>query len=118
MALAAAENGEDNASCVECGHVYVESRPCSGLAELEMSDGLKATSQRPRQRRSPDEGLKWMNVGGHVLRSSKTAAVQAQIEKWLKNEPEKKIIIFSQFQMVYVFCRPLKLATFRVSVNS
>lgn len=118
MALAAAENGEDNASCVECGHVYVESRPCSGLAELEMSDGLKPTSQRPRQRRSPDEGLKWMNVGGHVLRSSKTAAVQAQIEKWLKNEPEKKIIIFSQFQMVYVFCRPLKLASFRVSVNS
>lgn len=103
MAHAAAENGEDNASCIECGKIYNESRPCSGLAELEMRESSIPTSKRPRQRRRPDEFLKWINAGGKVLRSSKTAAVQAQIEKWLKDEPDKKIIIFSQFHTLYVF---------------
>lgn len=111
MAHAAAENEEDSVSCVECGHVYTECRPCSGLAELEMNDGLIPTSQRPRRRRNPDEGLRWINVGGKVLRSSKIAAAQAQIEKWLKDEPEKKIIIFSQFQALYVICRPLLVSS-------
>lgn len=104
MAHAAAENGENNAACVECGHVYQESRPCSGLAELEIRDSLTPTSERPRQRHDPDDGLKWINVGGSILRSSKTAAVQAQIEKWLEDEPRKKIIIFSQFHTLYVLC--------------
>ena len=106
MAHAAAENGEDNAACVECGHVFKESRPCSGLAELEMRDSLTPTPERPRQRRDPDERLKWIDAGGNILRSSKTAAVQAQIEKWLKDEPEKKIVIFSQFQTLYVIRLP------------
>ena len=109
MDQAAAENGENNASCVECGHTYAESRPCSGLVELDMPDGLISTSQRSRQRCTADEGLKWMSIGGNVLRSSKTAAVQAQIEKWLKKEPGKKIIIFSQFRTLYVFWWPLIL---------
>lgn len=102
MAHAAAENGEDSAACVECGYVYQESRPCSGLAELEIRDSLTPICERPRQRRDPDESLKWINAGGNILRSSKTAAVQAQVEKWLEEEPGKKIVIFSQFQTLYV----------------
>lgn len=102
MAHAAAENGEDSASCIECGHIYAESRPCTGMAELEIRDGLSRTSETPPQRRSRNEDLKWMNAGGRILRSSKTAAVQAQIEKWLKDEPKKKIIVFSQFHALYV----------------
>ncbi|MCJ1469878.1 hypothetical protein MMC07_008522 [Pseudocyphellaria aurata] len=97
MAHAAAEEGEDSASCVECGHIYAESRPCTGLAELEMRDGLFPNSKTPQQGRSPNKNIKWVNAGGRILRSSKTAAVQAQIEKWLEDDPRKKIIVFSQF---------------------
>ncbi|KAL8865939.1 MAG: hypothetical protein Q9174_006598 [Haloplaca sp. 1 TL-2023] len=43
------------------------------------------------------ENLKWISYGGDILSSTKTAAVMNQIEEWQRDEPEKKIIVFSQF---------------------
>ena len=100
LAYEAAAKDQNEVACLVCGHFYAECSPCGGIAELEMSDGLTSISQSRGKRKDPDEDVKWINLGGRILPSSKTAAVQAQLEKWFKDDPEKKIIIFSQFHMM------------------
>lgn len=99
LAYEAAQNDETKATCLECGYVFNESRPCTGVAELDMNDDCHSHAPKSalRPRRDPDGDIKWTTLGGKLLPSSKTAAVQAQIQKWLEAEPDKKIIIFSQF---------------------
>lgn len=98
LAFDAAEMGETQSACLECGHIFASSHPCKGIEELEMRGGSSSSPTRAsRQKKDPDEDMRWINVEGKLLPSSKTAAVQAQIEEWLKEDPEKKIIIFSQF---------------------
>jgi SNF2 family DNA or RNA helicase len=38
-----------------------------------------------------------VTVGGPVLRSAKTRAAEAQIAAWLADDPDAKIIVFTQF---------------------
>lgn len=100
LAYEAAQNEETEAACLECGYIFKESRPCTGVAELDMNDDPHSRAPRsaPRPRRDPDGDTKWINLDGKLLPSAKTAAVQAQIQKWLEAEPDKKVIIFSQFR--------------------
>jgi hypothetical protein len=99
LAYEAAKRDEEQTACLDCGSIYTESRPCDGLKELQMdAEGSGRTS--PRTRKDPEQDLKWINFNGSILPSSKTAAVQAQIELWLTEEPDKKIIVFTQFHML------------------
>ncbi len=99
LAYEAAKRDEEQTACLDCGSIYTESRPCDGLKELQMDvEGSGRTS--PRTRKDPEQDLKWINFNGSILPSSKTAAVQAQIELWLTEEPDKKIIVFTQFHML------------------
>lgn len=105
LAYEAAKRNEEETACLECGSIYTESSPCYGLKELQMdaeSSGgtTPENASTPRTRRNPEHDLKWINMTGAVLPSTKTAAVQAQIDTWLKDEPEKKIIVFSQFHIL------------------
>ena len=110
LAYEAAKCNEEETACLECGNIYTESGPCNGLRELQLDADSNSgptspengTLTAPRTRRDPEEDLKWINFQGSILPSSKTAAVQAQIEMWLKDEPNKKIIVFSQFHMLFV----------------
>ncbi|KAL9035346.1 MAG: hypothetical protein Q9214_006624, partial [Letrouitia sp. 1 TL-2023] len=84
---------ENGAQCPECRLVWTENRPCTGLQELDFDTASPDRDRAPqRPRKDKDEDLKWINYGGQILPSSKTAAVQAQIEEWLVTDPEKKII--------------------------
>jgi hypothetical protein len=99
LAFEAAEKGDTQSACLECGHIFATSHPCKGIGELETRSGSTSSPTRacrPKQK-EPDEDIRWITMEGNLLPSSKTAAVQAQIEEWLKEDPEKKIIIFSQF---------------------
>ena len=104
LAYEAAECNQEETACLECGNIYTESGPCHGLKELQMDADSGATtpenSSTPRTRKDPEHDLKWINMTGAILPSTKTAAVMAQIDTWLKDEPEKKIIVFSQFHML------------------
>ena len=110
MTAEAAQADEQGASCVECGNYYAESHPCDGIKELdantsassrESSQESNTRSNRQRRPRADrDADLKWIDFTGKVLPSAKTAAVQAQIEQWLKDDPDHKIIVFSQFHML------------------
>ena len=98
----AVSRGEQETTCTACGTVFMESCSCEGLKELEVEEPLPGSADRPVKRRKKDHDadIKWMDVGGELLPSSKTAAVQVQLEQWLTVEPEKKIIVFSQFRML------------------
>ena len=112
MASEAAENDEDSATCLECGAIYKEAHPCNGLQELgsegnvHMPSPSSSDSSRPRRRRKnleeDEEPTKWVDLAGQVLPSSKVAALIAQVDKWLKEKPDEKIIIFTQFHMMFV----------------
>ena len=105
LAYEATKRGEEETTCLDCGTIYTESRACDGLKELQMDAEASGrtspeSSQTTRTRRDPEQDLKWINFNGATLPSTKTAAVQAQIEMWLEIEPDKKVIVFSQFYML------------------
>ncbi|MCJ1435588.1 hypothetical protein MMC27_004962 [Xylographa pallens] len=104
MAIEAATLDEDHATCRECGAIYTETRPATGMKELGESE-ISNSSQDGQEKRAPrrrnaDEDMKWLEFEGSILPSAKTAALVAQIEEWLKQEPKSKIIVFTQFQMM------------------
>ncbi|KAL8848420.1 MAG: hypothetical protein Q9221_006555 [Calogaya cf. arnoldii] len=104
----AAIEGEEHAACYECGVRFQEARSCTGIAELETEPPV-LSSQATRStilgnigpnRNTEKETMRWINYSGEVLPSTKTAAVVAQIEDWQRAEPDKKIIVFSQFHIL------------------
>jgi hypothetical protein len=97
-------DNEQESTCITCAEVFTESCPCDGLKELEVEEPLLGSGDRSAKRGKKDQNadIKWIDVGGKLLPSSKTAAVEAQLEQWLTEEPEKKIIVFSQFLMLFV----------------
>lgn len=105
MAYDAAANDQDATPCVACNEVFTESHPCGGLAELAVEEQPAQPSQdggpKIRPKRYAKDNMRWVDIDGQILPSTKTAAVQAQIEKWLEKEPQTKIIVFSQFHLVY-----------------
>ncbi|KAL8991057.1 MAG: hypothetical protein Q9169_007960 [Polycauliona sp. 2 TL-2023] len=99
----AAIEGQEHAECYECGKRFLEARSCSGIAELEIDQPVSQATGRgilgaiAPKRNTDKETLQWINYGGEVLPSTKTAAVVAQVEDWQRADPNKKIIVFSQF---------------------
>ena len=114
MIYEAAQINEDQAACLECGQCFSESRPCDGLKELQSEDLvstlLQEKTRTTRRRKSSDHCTRWIDMeGGQVLPSSKLAALVAQIEKWLKDDPTCKTIVFTQFRMLLAHRRlPLR----------
>ena len=105
MTYEAAQDGEDCAACLECGKPYSETRPCSGLKELGHDDSMNRSesgtpSSSRRSRRDPGEDTKWVSMEGGVLPSTKSTAMVAQIEEWLKEDSKIKIIIFTQWHLM------------------
>lgn len=54
---------------------------------------MKPTSKKKKQ----EEQIDWLGLQGPVLPSSKTLAVKAQILEWLAQDPDTKIIIYTQW---------------------
>ncbi len=104
MAYEAAANDEDQAACEACGEIFNESQPCGGLQELDFEENHAPQNEegkpKTRPKRKVKDNMKWVDFDGQILPSTKTAAVQAQIEKWFREEPTKKVIVFSQFHLM------------------
>ncbi|KAL8968912.1 MAG: hypothetical protein Q9183_002247 [Haloplaca sp. 2 TL-2023] len=104
MHYEAALQGDMRAHCLECGEIFEESSCCSGIEELAVEINSCAplapgpsSSRKRNAAENEKENLKWISYGGDILSSAKTTAVINQIEEWQRDEPEKKIIVFSQF---------------------
>ncbi|OJD35651.1 dna repair protein rad5 [Diplodia corticola] len=106
-----AAKGEAHCRCSECQCEYVWAQPCdefdldSIMSDVE--DGEVSTSAPPTSRwrkRKRDKGKdeeniarSWIQKHGAVLPSAKTIAVKAQILNWLEQDPDAKILVYTQF---------------------
>ncbi len=90
---------EEQTACLDCDSIYIESRSCNELKELQMN---VEDSERTflRTRKDFEQDLKWINFNDLILSSSKMMMMQMQIELWLMKKLNKKIIIFIQFYML------------------
>ena len=99
IAIEAGDRSEEGAQCLECGTRFKESKPCEGVKELHEGIPEPQTASMKRHKQ-PENPLKWIEMEGHLLQSTKSAAVRLQLEEWLRREPNKKIIVFSQWHMM------------------
>ena len=115
MALDTAQTNEEHTKCIECNEAFTSSSPCKGLKELEAdaapslipakastanTHGVRDEDAAKRRHRTLKENMSWVTMDGNILPSTKTAAVVAQIDEWLKQFPTQKIIVFSQFHLM------------------
>ena len=100
LAFKAAENGQDRAACRACGVVFAGAEPCDGLKELTWDDRWLLNALGGRKKKSTKVNMEWVFHENELAMSAKITAASTQVEKWLEEEPGKKIIIFSQFHMI------------------
>lgn len=105
--IEAVEKGEPKSACLECGQYIASSYSCRGIEELDLQKDITSTaiktSKQRRKQKDQDEEIKWINLNGKLLPSSKISAVQAQVDKWLQEDRTKKIVIFGQFLPLSVY---------------
>ena len=105
LAYEASQEDHDATACQKCDEIFAESQPCAGLKELEIRDLSASVFQSDKDRVPGKKKFKLtMNYVdskdfGLVL-STKTLAVKAQLEKWIRDDPDKKIIVFTEWLMV------------------
>ncbi|KAG7005506.1 DNA replication licensing factor mcm6 [Physcia stellaris] len=104
MAYEASKREETSTMCLVCHTAFSKSQPCNGIEEIEMENisplGSSLAQNRPRRRKHQNDAVRWLDLEGDVLQSSKTMAVQIQLESWLNEGPGEKIIVFSQFYLL------------------
>ena len=100
MANTASEKDQDNTACLECGVIFNGAESCAGLKELEWDNNWLLNETAGRKHRPKKVNMEWVAYENKVVMSAKTTAVRTQVEAWLQEEPDKKIIIFSQFHMI------------------
>jgi hypothetical protein len=104
--IEAAENDSPHPPCKVCGITPSAIHPC----EVDEDDPLEAVAQgtRSRSKKKKEKERKrlsredinsdWLgSLGDDVLPSAKTIAVKSQIMNWLKENPNVKIIVYTQF---------------------
>ncbi|EMC91603.1 hypothetical protein BAUCODRAFT_79159 [Baudoinia panamericana UAMH 10762] len=101
----AARRGSDQAKCSECGEAYTSLDACKDVTDFVRSESSRA-SATPAASQTRTKGKKrddignmsdWIGMDGEVLPSAKTRATKAQLLNWFEEDPEVKVIIYSQF---------------------
>ena len=100
MANSASAKDQDATTCLKCGVVYTGAESCAGLKEMEWDNNRLLNETASRRSRPKKVNMEWVSYENKLVSSAKITAVQVQVEQWLEEEPDKKIIIFSQFHMI------------------
>lgn len=95
----------DQTACGSCGTVFNESVPCEGLKELGLRDLSASVFQEGREKTRAPKAFKltmeYVDSKDGLLLSTKAAAVKAQLAKWIAEDPDCKIIVFTEWLLVY-----------------
>ena len=103
LAYEASRNDQDRTPCRACGTRFNKAESCSGLKELAIDDfGDLSPDLRARRSNNGKVNMHWVAYDDELVMSAKIIGVESQIERWLEEDPSKKIIVFSQFLMVSV----------------
>ncbi len=55
------------------------------------------TMRSPSKKKAKEDQIDWLGLKGEVLPSAKTLAVKAQVLEWINDDPDVKIIIYTQW---------------------
>lgn len=105
LAYEASELDLDQTACRKCETVFTESQPCGGLKELETRD-LSGSVFQGNKDKAPEKKkfkltMNYVDSKEHeLILSTKTLAVKEQLEKWIRDDPDRKIIVFTEWLMV------------------
>ncbi|KAI9705595.1 MAG: hypothetical protein M1836_006351 [Candelina mexicana] len=103
----AAEDDQDGARCLECGIIFdgAQAQPCKGLEDLGWEDGSPSQEgqspgkkKKNKKKKQDADNPQWVNIDGPLFPSAKTMGIKAQVLNWFSENPNEKIIIFTQFQ--------------------
>lgn len=96
----------DHTACGSCGAIFTESVPCEGLKELGLRDLSASIFQDGRGKAPAEKAFKltmdYVDSKDGLLLSTKAAAVKEQFAKWIAEDPDCKIIVFTEWLLVYV----------------
>ena len=104
--IAAAEKGpKEPTICKKCGKSSGGAIPCDPEEEDDFTGpqtraGKKKRAEKERVRMDREDIRDdWLSLGagGSVLPSAKTIAIKAQILNWIQENPNVKIIVYTQF---------------------
>ena len=105
--MSMAEEARDGWPCNKCGQTCRFAHACNPNGELDDSQqsyegpSTRSTTKKGKAAVRPErEDIKddWLSLGGSkVLPSAKTIAIKAQILNWIRENPNVKIIIYTQF---------------------
>jgi len=104
LAYDASKRDLDHTPCGKCGTIYKESVSCRDLKELEVRDLSASVFQDGKDKTPAKKPFKltmdYVDSKGGLLLSTKCTAVKAQLAKWIAENPDCKIIIFTEWLMV------------------
>lgn len=101
----AAAQGEDGAQCVECGQMFNMSEECGDIINNMRFEDVK-TTKKSKKDASGGDIESWTDRKGKLYLSAKAIAVKAQIEHWLAQDKNAKIIVYTQWlSMVHIISR-------------
>lgn len=103
LQASSARRGSDRHRCTECGVYYTDAKPCEkelkeyttdheAIADGSQDNGLGA--QVPIKKATPPS---WLAMKGQILPSAKTIALKARVLSWIEEDPDCKIICYTQF---------------------
>ncbi|KPI36069.1 DNA repair protein RAD5 [Cyphellophora attinorum] len=96
--------GGESATCLECSCRFKKSESYAAQAFNDASKGTPVaqdmSKKRKRNKDSPEEDINWLNIANPVIQSTKTMAAVKQIKEWQAENPDNKILLFSQFRGV------------------
>jgi SNF2 family DNA or RNA helicase len=96
--------GGESATCLECSCRFKKSESYAAQAFNDASKGTPVaqdlSKKRKRNKDSPEEDINWLNICNPVIQSTKTMAAVKQIKEWQAEDPNNKILLFSQFRGV------------------
>ena len=82
--------------CIICGKPADEIRVADATGILESING--SVSQAKLKESQRDSSKDWLRLPGVPMPSTKTIALKLQILDWLEEQPDAKIIVFTQFR--------------------
>ncbi|KAF2121509.1 SNF2 family N-terminal domain-containing protein [Lophiotrema nucula] len=103
--LQEAEQGREGMIC-PCGERFTYAHPCQVDGEFDSQEFVQGPSagtrgKKKQQRARPEqENIRedWLSLNGEgVLPSAKTIGIKAQILNWIGENPDVKIIVYTQF---------------------
>jgi hypothetical protein len=108
--IESAEQGEENPACGLCGVIpeFVQSYYPDGFDPIDIPTSGTPSNKKKKskvQKRVDHDDIAddWLaSLDANVLPSAKTIAVKSQIMNWLKENPNMKIIVYTQFLAMWV----------------